>query len=322
MDLALLPCSLREKKKIMPCYKPIDAWRSSELTSKGKNRIVFKQSGRHQEIPIQVPCGRCIGCRLERSMSWAIRCVEEAQLHEVNSFITLTYSPEHLPPDESLVKLHYQDFMRRLRWQIKPQKVRYYMCGEYGDKLTRPHYHACLFGLDFPDKEIYKMVGGTPLFTSVILEKIWGMGFVTIGEMTFESAAYCARYIAKKITGTKAEEHYTVTDPTTGEIKHLEPEYNCMSRKPGLAADWYERYKGDVFPSDFLIHKNKAVKVPRYFDNLHEAEGGDIAKIKKDRKIRAKRFKKDNTPERLAVREKVKTLNYQKLIRSYEQNDI
>ena len=119
------------------------------------------------------------------------------------------------------------------------------MCGEYGEKFTRPHYHACLFGLDFPDKELIKEEEGILLFSSVILEKIWGKGICSVGEMTFETAAYCARYIAKKVTGDQAEDHYTTTNPLTGDIIRLQEEYNTMSRRPGIAKDWYDKYTSE-----------------------------------------------------------------------------
>ena len=162
---------------------------------------------------------------------------------------------------------------------------------------------------------------GILLFSSKILEEIWGRGICRTGELTFESAAYCARYIAKKITGDRAADHYTTTHPITGDIINLHAEYNTMSRKPGIAKDWYEKYKTDVFPSDFLIYRNKTIKIPRYFDNLYEGEEYNdlnIDEIKDKRKTRAEKFAKDNTPERLAVREKIKLLNYKQLTRSYE----
>ncbi len=304
----------------MPCFKPLAAWLSSEPSLSGKNQISFKESFDHQYLPIKLPCGRCIGCKLDRSLSWAIRCVEEAQLKDQNCFITLTYSDQRLPWDGSLVKLHFQKFIKSLRKRYKIT-IRYYMCGEYGAKLSRPHYHACLFGIDFPDKEIWKETEGILTYTSQTLEELWGRGFCTLGELNFETAAYTARYIAKKITGEKAESHYTVTDPTTGEIIHLEPEYNNMSLKPGIAKTWYEQYQGDVYPSDFLIHCGKTVKIPRYFDKLLEQENPhELEIIKQERKKRAKRFASDNTPERLAVREKIKHIKYKQLLRSYEHD--
>ena len=154
----------------MPCFKPLKAWRTLENTSNNKKAIAFSKPGGYSH-PIQLPCGQCIGCRLDRSLSWAIRCTHESQLHAQNSFITLTYSEDHLPWDGSLVKSHMQDFFKRLRHYCKPQKIRYYMCGEYGENLSRPHYHACLFGKDFPDKEIFKECEGILTYTSQILEE-------------------------------------------------------------------------------------------------------------------------------------------------------
>lgn len=303
----------------MPCYHPLKAYQVSELTANNKNKIVFAKSAPHNTIEkLQLPCGQCIGCKLDRSLSWAIRCTEEAQLHTQNSFITLTYNSKHLPHDGSLTPSHFVNFIKKLRHNIKPRQIRYYMCGEYGAKFTRPHYHACLFGLDFPDKEIHEENEGILLYTSVILEEIWGRGFCTIGELNFETAAYTARYIAKKQNGDKAEEHYTTTHPLTGDIIRLQSEYNTMSRKPGIGKDWYDKYTSDIYPSDFLIYKGKTIRTPRYYDNLHEENGNDITEIKLKRKNRAIKFSSDNTPERLAIREKVKLLNYKQLTRSYE----
>jgi len=302
----------------MPCYRPLKAWRSSELTSTGKNRILFKPDYAHSTNPIQLPCGSCIGCRLDRSLSWAIRCTNEIQSHEQNSFITLTYSEEHLPQTGTLIPWHITDFLKRIRKQYASRTLRYYMCGEYGEQLNRPHYHICLFGLDFPDKEIFEEKEGILTFTSEILEKLWGKGFCTIGELNFETAAYTARYIAKKITGEKAHDHYTTTCPVTGQIHHLEPEYNRMSLRPGIGKNWLEEYSNDVYPSDFLIYKGQKIKTPRYYDKLHEIRGGDIEEIKEKRKVRAKRMSENNTPERLAVREKIKHINYKQLKRRFE----
>jgi len=302
----------------MPCYKPLEAWRSLELTSSGKNKIVFKKPATSL-VAINLPCGQCIGCKLDRSLMWAIRSVNEAQLHTQNCFITLTYAEEHLPWDGSLVISHFQKFIRRLRKSYPTVTIRYFMCGEYGEKFKRPHYHACLFGIDFPDKEIWKETEGILTYTSESLEKEWQKGFCTLGELNFETAAYTARYITKKINGNMAEQHYQTTCPYTGNTINLHPEYTCMSRRPGIASDWYKKYKTDIYPSDFLIHGNKKVKVPRYYDNLYDIDTDDLEVIKIQRKENARKFRKDNTPERLAVREKIKQLNYKQLTRSYEQ---
>lgn len=302
----------------MPCYRPLTAWRTTENTPNGKKAIAFVKSASCIH-PMQLPCGQCIGCKLDRSLQWAIRSVNEAQLHHQNSFITLTYDQDSLPWDGSLTKSHFVNFIKKLRNTYPSQTIRYYMCGEYGEKLSRPHYHACLFGLDWSDKEPFKNVEGIITYTSETLEALWGHGFCTIGELNFETAAYTARYIAKKVNGKNKEKHYTTTCPHTGNLIILEPEYNNMSRKPGLSKDWYEKYLTDIYPSDFLIHCGKKIKVPRYFDNLYEIDH-DLEKIKYERKLKARKHIKDNTPERLVTREKLKNLNYKQLTRSYEND--
>lgn len=299
----------------MPCFKPIKAWRTLENTSNNKKAIAFTKSAAYSH-PIHLPCGQCIGCRLARSLSWAIRCVHEAQLHQQNTFITLTYSPEHLPWDGSLVKSHFQDFMKRLRFH-SPQKIRYYMCGEYGESFTRPHYHACLFGRDFPDKEIFNECEGILTYQSEELEKLWGKGFCTLSDFNFETAAYCARYITKKITGDQAENHYQTTCVHTGNPIQLQSEYSTMSRNPGIASDWYHKYTSDIYPSDYLIHQNRKVTVPRFYDTLYGVDH-DLEAIKYRRKQNARKQLANNTPERLHVREQIKQLNYKQLKRTYE----
>lgn len=303
----------------MPCYKPLDAWRTTETTSNGKKAIAFKKSP-ITTTPLTLPCGQCIGCKLDRSLVWAIRCVHEAQLHTQNSFITLTYAPEHLPSDGSLTKSHFQKFVKRLRKSRSHQTIRYFMCAEYGENFSRPHYHACLFGTDFPDKSPIRECEGIILYNSKTLDELWGYGMTSIGDVTFETAAYTARYITKKITGKNADDHYTTTCEYTGNIINLQPEYTNMSLRPGIGKDWYNKYKTDLYPSDFAIYKNKRIKIPRYYDNIMELEGGDLESIKLKRKQEARKHLKENTPERLAVRENVKLLKYKQLTRSYEND--
>lgn len=190
----------------MPCYSPLSGYRSIKPNQNGKYPIMFSQRDGFSDIPIDVPCGRCIGCKLERSRQWATRCMHEASMHKKNVFITLTYSDEHLPYDQSLDLDHFQKFMKRLR--KKHPHVRFYHCGEYGEKTGRPHYHAILFNCDFLDKKIYTIRNENPVYVSQELNNIWGYGLCEIGSVTFESAGYVARYCTKKITGDFAEEHY------------------------------------------------------------------------------------------------------------------
>jgi len=301
----------------MTCYHPLKGWKSRELTSKGKRKVVFQLSQGYQDMPMEVPCGQCIGCRLERSRQWAIRCSHEASLHQNNCFITLTYDNKHLPKSGSLTKTHFQKFMKRLRKKFG-KGVRYYQCGEYGEQFHRPHYHACLFNFDFPDKTLWKQVRGNKLYHSPILQKIWGKGFCSIGEVTFESAAYVARYITKKINGDLAEDHYSYVN-AYGEIKSRQPEYTTMSRKPGIGKNWLEKYITDVYPSDFVVMRNKKMRPPRYYDSLYEIKYPEfLKKIKNARKREGLKHSDNNTYERLKVREEVQLSKFKQLKRSYE----
>jgi len=277
---------------------------------------------------VKVPCGRCRGCRLDRARDWALRCVHEAKMHEENSFVTLTYRPEDLPAGGSLVKADMQGFMKRLRKSIEPKVIRFYGCGEYGSKLSRPHYHILVFGYDFPDKEIYRDNGEIKIYTSRQLEKLWtnpktgkSLGFHTIGELTFDSAAYVARYITKKITGEHAVHHYNSIDYTTGEVlAERLPEYTTMSRRPGIGKKWLEKYTSDVYNFDHIILKGKELKPPKYYDKLYaESHPEEFVKIKIDRKEKNEVALSDQTTERLEVREQIAKLKLRdKQQRSYE----
>jgi hypothetical protein len=252
--------------------------------------------------------------------------MHEASLHEESCFVTLTYSPENLPGDGSLRKQDFQGFMKRLRARFSCQTIRYFHCGEYGAQLGRPHYHACIFGIDFPDKVFYKPAGEARLYSSALLERIWSYGFCTVGDVTFESAAYVARYIMKKVTGDLAKEHYLCVDNDTGEIACdargdlcvRQPEYVTMSRRPGIGRAWYQSFFNEVFPSDEVIARGVKCRPPRYYDNLFEAGGGDLEAVKRSRVERAFKHVADCVPERLKVRERCVKARVALLKRGFE----
>lgn len=312
----------------------------------------YKKNGPRTSGPdwlkdIKLPCGRCIGCRLERSKQWALRLMHEAQLHQQNSFVTLTYNNASLHPAgefedsppagrrlvgteglylhgvvnatltsarrlDSLSKTDLQLFTKRLYKDIKKKdpagKMRYYAVGEYGDINKRPHYHAAIFGEAFTDDryEWRTSPGGHTLYRSSRLERLWPYGHCEIGDLTFESAAYIARYIMKKITGDLADDHYRREDPTTGEEYWLTPEFNVMSRRPGIGKHWWDKYANDVLTTDAVIHNGIQHKPPRYYDNQVVAQSpfkADIIKL--IRELRAATQQADNTPARLAAKEAV-----------------
>lgn len=307
----------------MSCFEPLHGFRSTHKNPEtGKRSIVFDRKAGFVDMPVTIPCGRCIGCRLDHAKGWAIRCVHEAQLHKENCFITLTYDQEHLPGTGTLVLEHFQKFMKRLRKRFKHQKIRFYHAGEYGTEFGRPHYHAILFGLDFHDKKLWKKVNDIPLFTSEILKNIWGKGFTSVGTVTFESAAYVARYIMKKVTGDKAKEHYERVDIETGEIIDLRPEYTTMSRGKGIAHAWWEKYKADVFPDDFVVIKGVQMKPPKYYEKMYEHENPEgLESIKLRRKEHAKRLESNNTQSRLETRKKIQEIKAKLLVRNLDTQD-
>lgn len=301
----------------MTCYKPLEGYRSRTLNASGKRSIVFNVKDGYIDLPVQVPCGQCIGCRLERSRQWAIRCVHEASLHEDNIFLTLTYSPENLPPGGTLVKKHFQDFMKRLRHHAGKRKLRFFHCGEYGSENFRPHYHAIVFGYDFDDKILWKDSEAGKLYISESLNRLWPYGFSTIGGVTFESAAYVARYVLKKVTGEKAERHYQSVEADTGEISKILPEYVTMSRRPGIATDWYKKYASDCYPDDFIVLRGQKLRPPKFYDKLLEKEDPEQHKKTKASRVRAAiEQAHELTYDRLAVKEKVKELTIKQLKRT------
>lgn len=242
----------------MPCHKPLTAW--IVRNPGGNARILFKPTIPGCE-PISLPCGRCIGCRLERARQWAVRCVKEAQLHEKNCFLTLTYSDENLPENRSLRKSDLQKFFKRFRKFLVDRKILYFACGEYGDATARPHYHALIFGFEFEDKKriVVKNERGFSVHSeSPTLRRLWPLGLSSCDGFSFESAAYVARYNLKKVNGEMAEEYY----------QGRQPEFLVMSRRPAIAQRWYEKYGQEVRNLDSVVSRGIECKPPRFFDKL------------------------------------------------------
>lgn len=289
----------------MPCFHPMPAVRMSD----GSVKFVSRNK-RGVEGTLELPCGQCIGCRLERSRQWAMRCLHESTLYDHNCFITLTYDDSNLPPGGSLDYADFQKFMKRLRKRVK-SPVRFYVGGEYGENGTiRPHFHACLFGYDFLDKVYFKKTSsGEKIYTSKLLESLWPYGLSSVGNVTFESAAYIARYCVQKVTGDLAEAHYRViTDD--GEIIDRVPEFNHMSLKPGIGAKWLEKFRTDVFPRDYVVINGVKTKPPKYYDVLFEREyPGVFSEIVAQRELDGYTLNLtgENSTSRLSVREQVQS---------------
>lgn len=248
--------------------------------------------------------------------------MHESKLYTHNAFITLTYSDENLK-SSSIEKRDSVLFMKKLRKYInekKPKKekhifsssrrIRSFGCAEYGEKLSRPHFHICLFDIRFTDKKLWKTHNGQSYYTSETLTKIWGKGHVVIGDLTFESAAYVARYVTKKITGKLAEAHYAGRSPEQSV---------CVSRNPGLGRKHFEKFTTDIYPSDEVIVRGHKTRPPKYYDRLHEKldkEAHDY--IKQKRVENAEKHSSDNTKARSKVRAEILEYKFNILKRSLE----
>ncbi|AZL82741.1 replication initiator protein [Apis mellifera associated microvirus 6] len=302
----------------MPCYFPLQA--KFSLRKDGKKDIKFSATNArlfskglsfHGDNNLSLPCGNCMGCRLERSRQWAVRCLHESKCFEDNCFVTLTYADEFLPEGGTLVRKDIQDFVKRLRMYFSDRKIRVFYCGEYGDKMARPHYHLILFNLDFPDKEKLFKIQDNWVYGSKILQSLWKFGHSSIGAFSFESAAYVARYCTKKINGSLAKDHYN------GRV----PEFAGMSLKPGIGASWFEKFgRSDLFPHDNLVVRGAKCKPPRYYDILRERVDPDgFAKAKLARKELGESMAHDSTFKRLATRLKCFEAKTKVLVRKLEK---
>lgn len=199
--------------------------------------------------------------------------MHEAALHPESSFVTLTYDDEHLR-SPSLEYRDFQLFMKRLRKRFGP--TRFFMCGEYGEQTWRPHFHACLFGVFFSDRQVFSSRQGHHLWTSDTLSALWPHGHSTFGLLSYESAAYVARYVVKKITGDAAAEHYQVCDPDSGELVPVVPEFAQMSRRPGIGKPWFAKFYRDVFGQDSVVLPGGLkIRPPRYYRELLDAIDAD-----------------------------------------------
>lgn len=254
----------------MGCDFPAKAYRTAEFGPSGKRLLTFNPMKALDSATggFDLPCGKCTGCRLERSRQWAVRMMHEAQLHEYNCFLTLTYDEQKIPTNNSLDLPALQDFMKRLRSHCAyhyKNKIRFFACGEYGDENLRPHYHLIIFNHDFPDKVLYQNKNNQKLYTSETLSSLWPSGFSTTGAVNYTTAAYCSRYTLKKIGGKKAADYYYRLSPTDGNFYSVRPEFSVMSRRPGIGTAWAQQFKSDYFPSGFVVTDGAPVPVPRFY---------------------------------------------------------
>lgn len=174
------------------------------------------------------PCGQCIACRLNKVRDWTIRLMHESRFHKDSVFLTLTYDNEHLPENGSLKKEDMQNFMKRLRNHCP--NIRFFGCGEYGERYSRPHYHLIIFGLSINDPIFKGKVYDRKSKGYYLLSPLWKNGNMYVGDVTYSSCRYVASYVNKKQFGKKGQEFYSK--------KNILPEFTLMSRRPGIGSDF------------------------------------------------------------------------------------
>lgn len=272
----------------MPCFSQQIAGPMPGRTVNGKTPLKFlgKASSWSGPAPVGamlLPCRQCIGCRLEKSREWATRLLLESKQHDKSCFLTLTYDDDHVPEGGTLMPSHFTSFIKDLRARLDyygKEKIKYFGCGEYGDQTGRPHYHLALFGPfdtvseDSERSEEEPSRSGDRQFTHSDISSVWIYGLHRYSELTFESAAYVARYVLKKITGAPSEVHYS------GRV----PEFQRSSK--GLGKAHFERWSSDIYPEDQVVLPGRgAFLPPPYFDRLLEKVDPSLfSKVKTARK--------------------------------------
>lgn len=314
-----VPCAAVLGCKVV-CNAPLVGWRSLRAGETGKRRVVFDRNSGFADLPVTVPCGKCTGCLLARSREWAARCVNEASLWAENVFVTLTYREDSLPrsPVSGLPSLRPKDFVlfmkllrtRRFRGSsLRRGEVwlgpRFFQAGEYG-ALGRPHHHAILFNCGFTPSAVVRRTASSVLYRSAELEELWPHGFSSFGEVTFESAAYVARYTVKKFAAVVAGASGSGGQAPAGVDQRIAeppelrvPEYLTMSRRPGIGAGWLAKYESDVFPEDELRVGRYVMRPPRYYqEQVRKRRPAMVARVEAVR--RAKRDPSRGSEQRVA----------------------
>lgn len=269
----------------MSCYSPLKARR-------GKAGLLFYgdelEAGLARQKGVDVlalPCGKCLGCKVERAQLWTLRIMHEASLYDENGFLTLTYADQNLPYGTvpTLSKRDVQLFNKRAR---KGRPFRFFAVGEYGEQTARPHYHLITFGW-------------LPKFTSQVtartwqsseVDEAWGLGNATVGQVSAASAAYVAGYVQKKLHC----KDYVGRAPT----------FSLMSQ--GIGKRWYEQYSSDL-DKGYIVSEGRKVRIPRYYKEKKgdvDPEWYLLQKLKA-REFRAELDIEENLPERMAVKEAV-----------------
>ena len=255
----------------MSCINPRIAYK------KTNGQYTLKRIGDNAPIanPILVPCQQCMPCRIVLLRQWATRMCHEAKMHDENCFLTLTIDDDHRRPDRSVDSKCMELFLKRLRKHLNPIKISYYYCAEYGETTKREHYHAIIFGYMPPDrKQFARNKQGDPLYNSETLNRLWGLGFVTVGNFTPTTADYCAKYVTKAQFNKNDDDFYSWVNDDGEVIKRQQP-FQRMSKRPALGFAFYDKYKADMYPHDQTIIEGKPRPIPKAYDRKYRKQDPD-----------------------------------------------
>lgn len=321
----------------MTCYHPIQAFVNGINEDTGKKRIVFEPKT-IRDVPLALPCGKCIGCRLEKTRQWAVRGMAELittkEKGYESCFLTLTYSDKYYPKNGCLKEAQpdIQKFIKRLRARHPEiahydedgklvSDIRFFYSGEYTPTSQRPHWHIIVYGYDFPDKEPIELSdSGKILYHSKELEfynagkpPLWNLGIHRIGDVEYDSIRYVAKYITKKLDGVQAHEinegdflrYYERFIPDTSEIVTVSPEYCETPRRPGLGHDFLVKYWDEIYPSESIVfNKENPQRTTKYFDKLLEDINPDLLeKVINDRRNYVLNTQEEHSKERMDTKE-------------------
>lgn len=284
----------------MSCYHPLVGIDTGCLTENGKKKLKIVGLDKFKDLEsvnqangILIPCGHCIGCRLDYSRKWADRMMLELETQKKAIFLTLTYRNEDAhwtyfdndfqPVFATLDKRDCQLFMKRFRKEFNDVRIRFFLAGEYGENTLRPHYHAIIYGIGLSDIVDCKLFSrnnlGQRFYSSQKLAKIWSHGHVLLSDVSWQTCAYVARYVTKKLSGQQKISYAE---------RNVIPEFSLMSRKPGIGADYLDLHP-DCLDYDFINlltpDGGKKIPIPKfYLDKLSLSDPEKYDKIKSSRK--------------------------------------
>lgn len=291
----------------MPCYKPL-VFSQYGLKENGKKNIVLERNftGNYDDYMsdrfLFVPCGKCLGCKLDYARIWAERCTLEASQYTDNMFLTLTYDDDHVP--DICSKKDFQLFIKRLRNHFNDRNIRFFGCCERGSGTNRPHMHIIIFNAKFNDLKQLKRSGDHWLYTSSTLEKLWPYGFSTIGDADYNSINYTARYVLKKVNCNKSDE------------------FLLMSRRPGIGYDYLMKNIDKIKDNELIYFPfndtKKQTHLSRYYKELIKIDDPNFFEDKKKEMLEAIKQKNISEKQKYNIDNQLDLYNIQHKLKIYQ----